>query len=83
MFYPKNVPNIERVLRIGLGIAMIALALFGAPLVGELSALAIGVLLFSAVFVMLTGFIGWCPACAMVGRKLKSNASMTRHEKQA
>jgi hypothetical protein len=80
MFYPKNVPNIERVLRIGFGVALIGLALFGQPLIGQASALGTAILVFSAVFVMITGFVGWCPACALVGRKLKSNARKTVNE---
>jgi hypothetical protein len=71
MFYPKNVPNIERLLRIGLGIGLIVLALFGQPILGEISVLLAGLLLISALFVIITGFVGWCPACALFGRKLK------------
>lgn len=71
MFYPKNVPNIERGLRIALGIALIAFSLFNQTL----SPLVIGVLWLSAATAILTGFVGWCPACAMVGRKIKVNHS--------
>jgi hypothetical protein len=66
MFYPKNVPNWERILRIGAGIALTALMF-----VGGASPISIGLLLMSAVFVIVTGFIGFCPMCAMFGRKLK------------
>jgi hypothetical protein len=79
MFYPKNVPNIERILRTVLGLAMIVLALFGAPLIGTLSPIVAGVVILSAITLIVTGFIGWCPACAMVGRKLKPK-SIARHE---
>ena len=24
----------------------------------------------SGIFAVVTGFVGWCPACALVGRKL-------------
>lgn len=71
MLYPKNVPNIERGLRIVLGLVLAGMALFSQNLFGTSSPLLVGILLFSAVFVIVTGFIGWCPACALVGRKLK------------
>ena len=67
MLYPKNVPNIERILRIAAGVVLIGVALFG-----SVSLPAVGLLLFTAAFVIVTGFVGWCPACALVGHKLKS-----------
>jgi hypothetical protein len=79
MLYPKNVPNIERVLRTVIGFALIVLALYGAPLIGTLSPIVAGVLILSAVTLIVTGFIGWCPACALVGRKLKSKP-LAHHE---
>jgi len=75
MFYPKNVPNWERVIRVVFGLGLVALVLVGQSTISPLVA---GVAILSAVFIILTGFIGWCPACAMVGRKLKS-----QHEKQS
>ena len=77
MFYPKNVTNVERLLRILGGMVIIGLALFGQPILGTMSPVVVAGLIFSALFIMITGFIGWCPACALVGRKLKSNY---RHE---
>jgi hypothetical protein len=71
MLYPKNVPNIERVARIGLGLILVALAFSGQSLLGIPSPILTIILLFSAVFVAVTGFVGWCPACALVGRKIK------------
>jgi hypothetical protein len=71
MFYPKNVPNIERAARIGLGLILIVLAFSGQSLLGETSPILTIILLFSAAFVAITGFVGWCPACALVGRKIK------------
>ncbi|MBI1279436.1 MAG: DUF2892 domain-containing protein [Anaerolineaceae bacterium] len=69
MFYPKNVPNWERVIRIVLGIGLIIAAILQQPL-GLLVAL---VLIASGIFTIATGFIGWCPACALVGRKIKQH----------
>jgi hypothetical protein len=66
MFYVKNVPGWERVLRAIAGLAMIACGLLG------LKGLPIGYLLAgSGVVTMLTGFFGFCPMCALAGRRLK------------
>ena len=71
MFYPKNVPNWERAIRIVFGIVLIALPLlqqsFG--LIGAI------VLIASGILAIATGFVGWCPACALVGRKIKQHQS--------
>jgi hypothetical protein len=65
MLYQKNLPTWERALRVAAAVAMIAYGLVG------LQGLALGWLVAaSGVFVGLTGFVGFCPACAMVGRKL-------------
>jgi hypothetical protein len=74
MFYPKNVPTIERVLRLGLALALIGLLLFGQGLLGNPSPLIIGIIVVNAIFVAVTGFVGWCPACWLFGRKLKSKS---------
>ncbi|QUN31713.1 DUF2892 domain-containing protein (plasmid) [Cupriavidus sp. KK10] len=65
MFYVKNVPAWERILRgimglIGLGYAVLN---WGG------SSLAIGLGIMGAMLAM-TGLVGFCPMCAMVGRKL-------------
>jgi hypothetical protein len=68
MFYRKNLPGWERAVRVIGGVAMVAsglLGLQGAP-VGYLIAAAGGVTL-------LTGFFGFCPMCAMAGRRLRSS----------
>lgn len=65
MFYVKNVPHWERVLRIVMG--LMALAFAGMNWGG--SSLAIGAGVMGAVLSM-TGLFGFCPMCAMVGRKL-------------
>jgi hypothetical protein len=67
MFYRKNLPGWERAMRVVGGVVMIGcglLGLFGTP-IGYLIAAA------GAVTVM-TGFFGFCPMCAMVGRRLPS-----------
>ncbi len=63
--YVKNVPNWERAIRIVLALAVIAggLALAATPLNWMLAAAGAG---FG-----LTGVVGFCPACALVGRKLQ------------
>ena len=64
MFYVKNVPSWERVLRV---LAGLAVAAWGALALGGLW----GTLLaLSAGGIVLSGLFGFCPACAMVGRKL-------------
>lgn len=67
MFYVKNVPTWERWLR-----GMMGIALLVAPILylgwGMLG-IVLGVM--GAMGVM-TGLFGYCPMCAMVGRKLDS-----------
>jgi len=64
MFYVKNVPSWERVLRVVLGliVAVAALALLGGVW-GTVLAL-------SAAGIVASGLFGFCPMCAMVGRRL-------------
>jgi len=67
MFYRKNLPGWERVVRTIGGIAMIGYGLVG------LSGTTTGYALAGAgVVAIATGFFGFCPMCAMVGRKLPS-----------
>jgi hypothetical protein len=65
MLYIKNVGTLERVARVfgSLGIAAASISYYGPTLYGV--GIAIGAIGFA-----LTGVIGWCPMCAMVGRKL-------------
>ena len=65
MFYVKNVPVWERVLRVLMGMAGLA---FAAMNWGG-SGLAIAIGLMGAMLAM-TGLVGFCPMCALVGRKL-------------
>lgn len=65
MFYMKNVPGWERALRVLLG--MMALA-FAYQNWGE-SNFGVGMGVAGAMLA-LTGLMGYCPMCAMAGRKL-------------
>ena len=69
MFYVKNVPTWERIVRIVMGLMALGFAAMnwgGSPL-------AIGVGVMGAILSM-TGLFGFCPMCAMVGRKLDKGA---------
>lgn len=64
MFYRKNVGGKERFGRLVAGAAMMLCGLVG------LQASPLGWLLAaSGVVTVLTGVVGYCPACAMVGRR--------------
>ena len=65
MFYVKNVPVWERMLRVAIGAALVLYALFA------LNGTPTWVLIASAAGLVLSGLFGFCPACAMVGRRLK------------
>lgn len=65
MFYVKNLPNWERILRVIMGIMSLAYA----GMNWGVSGLAVGMGIMGAVLAM-TGLMGFCPMCAMVGRKL-------------
>jgi len=67
MFYRKNLPGWERAARVLGGAAMIACGFLGLP------GLPIGYLIAGAgVVTAMTGFFGFCPMCAMAGRRLPS-----------
>jgi hypothetical protein len=62
-FYAKNVPVGERVVRAAVSIAAVAVSLFlAAPWSWLVAA--------TAVSLLVTGLVGFCPACAMFGRRL-------------
>lgn len=65
MLYEKNVPGWERAVRLAMGVGLIATAIahFGSTPIGW------GVGAMGAMAAM-SGLPGFCPACAMVGRKL-------------
>ena len=65
MFYRKNVGGKERIARLVAGVLMgvCGLFFFGATPLGWL-------VLGAGAMTVVTGLVGFCPACAMVGRKL-------------
>ena len=64
MFYVKNVPGWERFVRIISGVVGAVLSIvFLKGLLGVTGALA-------AAGITVSGLVGFCPACAMVGRRL-------------
>jgi hypothetical protein len=65
MWYVKNVPNGERVLRVLCGATGAVAALAFLPGLWAWLGAA------SAAGLVLSGLVGFCPACAMVGRKLR------------
>jgi hypothetical protein len=71
MFYLKrNLPGWERALRIMLGLSGACAAFLFLP-AGAMMWLAVA----SGVGFALTGVVGFCPACALVGRRLKEKQS--------
>ncbi len=72
MIYVKNLPVWERVLRLGggVGIAIYAADRLGGPMAWVLLACG-GMLALSGVF-------GFCPACALLGRRLAKSVGQTR-----
>lgn len=68
MVYLKNLPVWERLLRLALGLVTAACGLLGigGPLGWGLVAVGVGI--------ALTGALGFCPACALAGRRLDQHA---------
>lgn len=65
MFYRKNLPGWERAIRVIAGLALIAWGLLQFPDAPLGYVIAAG-----GASAILTGFFGFCPMCAMVGRRL-------------
>ncbi len=63
-FLKRNLPTWERALRIAMGVGLFA-ATYGGHTAGIVSYLALA----SAITLVLTAWVGFCPACAMVGRR--------------
>lgn len=68
MLYIRNVPAAERAIRVlmGAGLLVLALSWLGVNARGWI----VGAM---GVMAAMTGLIGWCPMCAMLGRKLKAD----------
>lgn len=66
MLYVKNIPKWERALRLALGVGLVAAAVvhFGSTPMGW-GAGAMGAM------AAMSGLLGFCPACAMAGRRLQ------------
>jgi hypothetical protein len=67
MFYRKNLPGWERAVRVIGGVGMI-----GYGLIGMSGTMAGYVIAGAGAVAIATGFFGFCPMCAMVGRRLPS-----------
>ena len=65
MFYVKNIPCRERTLRIFMGLVGLGFAIIN----WNVSGWAVSVGIASALLSM-TGLFGFCPMCALAGRKL-------------
>ncbi|WP_420996822.1 YgaP family membrane protein [Cupriavidus sp. 30B13] len=72
MFYVKNVPGWERVVRVIAGLVVAGFALFSP---GGVAGIAIAV---AAAGIVVSGLVGFCPACALAGRKLARQAAQAR-----
>jgi len=73
MFYVKNVPNWERVLRVVVGLIAIY---FGIATLGGAWGWLIAA---SAAGIVGSGLFGFCPMCAMVGRRLDKQAKQANN----
>ena len=67
MLYVKNVPTVERMIRM-----MMGLALSGGALLWLGPTTAGWVVGAMGMMAAVSGLIGWCPMCAMAGRKLEA-----------
>jgi uncharacterized membrane protein len=67
MFYRKNLPGWERAVRTIGGVVMIWYGLLGMP--GTMAGYLIA---GTGAIAIATGFLGFCPMCATVGRRLPS-----------
>ena len=65
MLYRKNLPGWERAVRTIAGAAMIGYGLIGLP-----GAMAGYLIAGTGAIALLSGFFGFCPMCAMAGRRL-------------
>jgi hypothetical protein len=68
MLYSKNVPGWERGLRLLAGVMLVAAGWWQLPSGGVLGP----GLIVSGLIAALTGSVGFCPMCALAGRRLSS-----------
>ena len=68
MLYQKNLPKWERALRLCIGLVIVGVG-FMVPMDPAVKWTA----LIGGVVFACTGFIGFCPMCAMFGRKLRQS----------
>jgi hypothetical protein len=69
MLYLKNVPTAERVIRVLMGIMLLGGALYW--LGPKTAGWVVGLM---GMMAMVTGLVGWCPMCALAGRKLAARS---------
>jgi Protein of unknown function (DUF2892) len=67
MFYRKNLYTWEQGVRVIASVGAAAYGLYAFPNSFSGYAIVAGAIVFA-----MTGIIGWCPMCAMVGRKIKT-----------
>lgn len=72
MFYVKNVPSWERVARVVIGLAVVYA---GFVLLGGVWGTVVAL---SAAGIVASGLVGFCPMCAMVGRRLDKAAKQAK-----
>lgn len=72
MFYVKNVPSWERVARVVIGLAVVYA---GFVLLGGVWGTVVAL---SAAGIVASGLVGFCPMCAMVGRRLNKAAKQAK-----
>jgi hypothetical protein len=77
MIFAKNVPAPERILRILLGVGMLYPGLF--ILRGQLTGYLLAA---TGLSIIVTGFWGFCPMCAMVGRKIEGDLARAEARKR-
>ncbi len=68
MWYRKNIYQWEQAIRVIGGLAFAAYAIYAFP-----ASLLSYVLIASGIFFAMTGIVGWCPMCAVAGRRIAIN----------